>query len=448
MGAECVAAKIQLGVSESAYRRVPQTPIPQTRTAQSSYSRSYQIREAVLLTFCDPPPEEISRLKDLSKREQRSLLRWLDTSGLALYFLDRVTHLARFDLIPQPMLARLQENLTGNWARMNALIEESIALHRDFQNAGLSYATLKGFSLWPVSVPKPELRSQLDLDFLMAEKDAPSARQILEARGYQLHGMSGRSLEFKANVDPVASMGNLYKATRYRSVEMHLEASDVPGSASLLARTETLRFHNSSLPVLSPVDLFLGQGLHVYRHVCSEFMRTGHLIEFRRHVISRYDDRAFWRRLREQAEGNSRSTVGLGVAVLVISQVMGAFAPEELTCWTVDRLPAGARRWVLLYGHHAVLAAFPGSKLYLLLQKELTDTSFPAKRSRLKALLPRCLPPAITHVARGETARARMRLYRSQVLFLLFRLRFHVVAGIGYMRESAQWRRQFSSTGK
>jgi Uncharacterised nucleotidyltransferase len=437
MGAECVAARTQVEMREEAYRGMPQI-----RTAQPSLSRAYEIRKAVLLAFCDPPPEELAQLKDLSRREQRSLLRWLDTSGLALYFLDRVTHMARLDLIPQPMLARLQENLAGNWARMNALIEESTALHRAFQAAELSYATLKGFSLWPVSVPTPELRSQLDLDFLMAQKDAPAARQILEARGYQLHGMSGRSWEFKAHVDPVASMGNLYKATSYRSVEMHLEAS---GNPSLLARTETLCFHNTSLPVLSPVDLFLGQGLHVYRHVCSEFLRAGHLIEFRRHVISRYDDRAFWRRLREQAEGDARSAVGLGVAVLVISRVMGAFAPEELTCWTVDRLPAGVRLWISLYGHHAVLAAFPGSKLYLLLQKELTDASFPAKRSRLKALLPRCLPPAITHVARGETAGARMRLYRGQVLFLLFRLRFHVVAGFRYWRASAQWRRQLSS---
>jgi hypothetical protein len=438
MGAGFVAAKTQLEMREEVYREMPHI-----RMDQPLLSRAYMIRKAVLLTFCDPPPAEISRLKYMSRREQRSLLQWLDTSGLALYFLDRLTEIDQLALIPPAMLASLQKNLAGNTARMAAMIEESTALHREFQKAGLSYATLKGFSLWPVSVPKPELRSQLDLDFLMAEKDAPAARQILEARGYQLHGMSGRSWEFKANVDPVASMGNLYKATGYRSVEMHLEASEPLGSASLLARTQMLWFHDTSLPVLSPVDLFLGQGLHLYRHVCSEFMRAGHLIEFRRHVISRYEDGAFWSRLREQAEGNARSAVGLGVAVLVITQVMGAFAPEALTCWTVDRLPINVRRWISLYGHHAVLAAFPGSKLYLLLLKELSDASFPAKRSRLKALLPRCLPPAITHVAREETLRARLRLYRSQILFVLFRLRFHLVAGLRYTRESAQWRRRF-----
>ena len=44
------------------------------------------------------------------------------------------------------------------------------------------------------------------------------------------------------------------------------------------------------MPVLSPVDLFLGQGLHAYKHVCSEFSRVAHLLEFRRHVLARRDD--------------------------------------------------------------------------------------------------------------------------------------------------------------
>ncbi len=55
---------------------------------------------------------------------------------------------------------------------------------------------------------------------------------------------------------------------------------------------------------------------------------------------------------------------------------MGEFAPEALTYWTVDRMPVAARLWVKLYGHHVVFAGFPGSKLYLLLQKELQEAGF------------------------------------------------------------------------
>ncbi len=59
----------------------------------SSLTRSQQLREAVLLTFCDPMPPECERLQGLSTRTWQSLLTWLDTSGMALYFLDRLTKL-------------------------------------------------------------------------------------------------------------------------------------------------------------------------------------------------------------------------------------------------------------------------------------------------------------------------------------------------------------------
>jgi len=66
-----------------------------------------------------------------------------------------------------------------------AMIAELSAIHREFQRAALSYAILKGFSLWPASVPRPELRSQLDIDFLVTQDSAREARRILEGRGYQ-----------------------------------------------------------------------------------------------------------------------------------------------------------------------------------------------------------------------------------------------------------------------
>src|ERR1700761_4787919 len=142
-----------------------------------------QMREAVLLSFLDPMPDECEMLFELSTAEWRSLLRWLDTSGLALYFLDRIAEQRLSHLLPQTVLTRLQRNLFDNTQRMFGMVDESIALHQEFQKAHLWYATLKGFSLFPHSVPKPELRSQLDLDFLVAANSELEARQIMERRG-------------------------------------------------------------------------------------------------------------------------------------------------------------------------------------------------------------------------------------------------------------------------
>jgi hypothetical protein len=199
-------------------------------------------------------------------------------------------------------------------------------------------------------------------------------------------------------------------------------------------------FRDIDMPVLSPLDLFLGQGMHAFKHICSEFSRTAHLLEFRRHVMALHNEAAFWSELRARADESPRVATALGVIILLITRVMGEFAPESLTRWTVDQLPVCARHWVQLYGKRIVFASFPGSKLYLLLQKDLAASGIPAKRSLRQALLPLSLPPLIAHARANETPGMRLRRYRTQVRFILFRLRFHVVEGIRYLYESLRWR--------
>ncbi len=432
-----------LALRRSLSRVVTQPIRPAETRHRPPLSRTQQMREAVLLAFCDPLPPEYGRLWRLTKKEWHGLLYWLDTSGLALYFFDRVIELGQRKMLPPSVFARLQRNVEENTARMDSLLCELIEVHQEFESAGLSYAVLKGVSLWPISVPKPELRSQLDLDFLISEHSVAKARQILEARGYHLHAISGRSWEFKANVSHAGSIRDLYKATPHRTLELHVEAVAL-GQRSLLSRCGRQTLNDVDVPVLSPVDLFLGQGLHLYKHVASEFFRVAHLIEFRRHVIARYDDTAFWSELRELAELDSRASIGLGVVILLVTQEMGSFAPEDLTCWTVDRLPLAARLWVSLYGPNVVLASFPGSKLYLLLQKELA-AAFPGGRPLQQQLVPRRLPPAIALASLGDSLRVRIHLHWRQIQYVLFRLRFHAVENIRYLGESSRWRRHMGS---
>jgi hypothetical protein len=416
-----------------------------TNLASNFLSRKQLLREAVLLTFCDPLPEHCGRLEGLSERQWQKLLHWLDISGLALYFLDRMAELQLCDMLPPGVLARLQRNLHDNIGRTRGMAAESVAIQQEFQGAGLLYATLKGFSLCPESVPKAELRHQFDLDFLVAEESAREARQILERRGYRLHSISGRSWEFKINERPVLALQDLYKDSPGRAVELHIEAS-APGRPGLLGRIEKRDFYGMHMPVLSPVDLFLGQGLHVYKHVYSEFARAAHLLEFRRHVLLRRDDDTFWDWLRSIAEENPRAVLGLGVVTQLITRVMGDFAPEALTNWTVDRVPRFVTLWIDLYGRRVVFDNFPGSKLYLLLQNELESAGVPVKRSLGQALLPRRLPPAVIRASDRETVPARVGRYRLQLSFILGRLRFHIVEGVRYTWESYRWRQNLNRT--
>jgi hypothetical protein len=405
---------------------------------ERTLNRAQQLRQSVLLVFCEPSPAEYTRLLRLSRREWQNLLHWLDTSGLALYFFDRMRELNLLEILPSPVFARLKENLTDNSERIDAMIAESVSIQRRFQEAHVSYAVLKGFSLAPISVPKLQLRSQLDLDFLVSDESANEARRILEDTGYRLRAISGRSWEFKANENRTSGMKGLYKTGMSRSAELHLETVK-EGSASLLSRAQSIYFHGVSMPVLSPVDLFLGQGLHLYKHLCSEFSRVAHVIEFRRHVIARRHDDAFWNTLRQQVADEPGTCTQLGIVIHLISCVTGRFAPEALTCWTVDRLPTAASLWVDMYGRRTILASFPGSKLYLLLQKELEASGVPAKRSAYRALLPRRLPPAITQPTAGETLLTRVGRYMRELRYILFRFRFHLFEGIRYLCESILW---------
>jgi hypothetical protein len=415
---------------------------PNFDLASGRLNRKQQIREAVLLSFCDPAPEKYFRLQNLSNKEWSGLLHWLDVSGLALYFLDRMMELQLSTLLPAKVLARLEQNLQDNQERTQGMIVESVAIQQEFQEANLSYATLKGFSLSPHSVPQPELRHQFDLDFLVAQKSAAGARQVLERRGYRLYAVSGRSWEFKRD-DAPGHISNLYKNLPCRSVELHIEA-EMPGYQSPLERLEKREFYGICMPVLSPVDLFIGQGLHAYKHVCSEFSRTSHLLEFRRHVLSRRGDDSFWKEVQSRVEENLQAGAGLGIVTLLITSVMGDFAPEAFTNWTVCRLPNTAHLWVDLYGGRAVFGDTPGSKLYLLLQRELESEGVRQKRSLRQALLPSRLPPPVVRGTAGETLRVRMSRYRLQIYFVLFRLRFHVVEGLRYCRESYRWRQYVS----
>ncbi len=410
-----------------------------TNSADHTLSRAMQLREAVLMAFCNPVGPEFERLLHLSFKEWEELLPWLDTSGLALYFLDRLEEAGLQNTAPPWVVARLRNNLVDNTQRFQEMRAESTAIQRSFQKAELSYAVLKGFSLWPTSVPKLELRSQLDIDFLIADENVDEARRILENVGYRLQAQNAKNLDFKANEGRTNSLKDLYKAGRTRSAELHREHA-VAGRPSILTRTQTVSFDGIEMPVLAPVDLFLGQGLHLFKHICLPSLRAAHIIEFRRHVIARYEDLAFWHQLERHVAGHAQTRIQLGVAILFITRVMGPFAPGALTCWTADQVPSGAKLWVDLYARRAALAASPGSKLYLLLVKELESSGISPKRPQSQILVPLRLPPFIVYVGPNETLAAHINRYYRQFGFLAFRLRFHIQEGIRYLYESFLWR--------
>jgi hypothetical protein len=404
----------------------------------STYQRSGQhaLREAVLASFAQPRYAVAEWLGGYSEREWRNTLTWLDTSGLALYLLDHLTSLGLQELLPAIVLARLQQNLADNTARNASLLTETAEINLGLQREGVLFANLKGITLSPESVPDPALRCQLDLDFLVCAEQADAAARVLERSGYALHCVSGDTWEFKAGSSEVASLKDLYKMKPQRSAELHITTA-----GGLLERVQLRSFAGATLPVLSPVDLYLAQAVHLFGHVCSAFTRASWLLEYRRHMLSRAEDERFWLELEQRTHAEPKAAIALGMATLLVVEVFGDVAPKALSRLIASNVSPAVQLWVRLYGQAALIADFPGTKLYLLLEEELhRDPAKPRKAGR-RRLMPLRPPPLIAHGHAEESLSARVRRWRVQAGYTVFRLRFHCVEGLRYLLESSRFQR-------
>jgi hypothetical protein len=409
------------------------------RVSMTNQHKSAQ--EIVLRTLSRWDDRDDDLLSQITSQEWKRLLTWLDTSGLALYFFDRVRKVGRLNMLPQFVIKRLERNLRHNTERTRGLTGESIAIQRGFQSAGIRYAVLKGISLCPVAVPQPELRHQFDLDYIVAQTDLDKARKELERLGYRVHALGERCWEFKKGETPYVSAKDLYKDLAYRGVELHLGSSAM-GAASQLDSVTGQVLGDITMPLLAPIDLFIAHAMDVFKDVCGSFTRASHLLEFYRHVLTRFDDDSFWAELRRRVAGDRKTRFGIAVVNHLAETLMGTFAPDVLTIWTVQELSPAIRLWVKRYGRDSVFAEPPGTKLYLLLRRELEREGILPQQKIMTSLLPAQLPQVVVRGFHGEHLSTRIARYNAQIRFVLSRLRFHCVEGLRFAFESYRWERQ------
>ena len=404
--------------------------------------RAARLKEAVLASFHEPAPSVEARLREFTPRDWRRAKYWLDVSGLALYFLDRLDALHLQASVPEPFLLQLRTHLAENRERTAALFEETLAITRALQERNIKCAVLKGVTIPPESVCDFTLRNQMDLDLLIWDSDARVAETCLAQFGYTLDAISGNTWEFKAGAWGTSSLKNLYQTRPERAVEVHLVPdSKDPGSVRL-SRSEVRVINGHPLPALSPSDLFILQGQHLFKHMCGEHTRASWVLEYWRHVCARRADAGFWLGIEEIAAADPVLRVAIGAATLLTSLIFGPCAPPELSRWSMDKLPPEVCLWVHLYGRRTLLSDTPGSKVYLLLRKEMHPHSPKEKSSRRRLIFPLHLPRRITRTTPGDSMARRVRRFWLQVQFAIRRLRFHATEGIGLAVESVRWQRR------
>ncbi len=160
---------------------------------------SRRLAAAIIASFQDVDKNtHYALISSFNDRDWTGTYKWLDASGLGLYFLARLKSLQIENAIPVKALQRLEKNASDNRDRTADMFGEFIRINKIFQSAEISYVNIKGFTLAPDVCPDLALRSQFDLDFAVAFRDIQKCAQILRQQGYWLTGAGSTVQEFKA----------------------------------------------------------------------------------------------------------------------------------------------------------------------------------------------------------------------------------------------------------
>lgn len=404
-----------------------------------------ELARAVVAVFRTESAEAMEQdLVRFGEHEWMHTRRWLHTSGLALYFFDRVTNFGVAGVVPEELIREISVNLEENRIRTADLFEEFARINMDFQRAGILYANLKGFTLVPTTCTDPALRYQHDLDLLVSRRDAERCRQVLARHGYRQTATFDDTWEFRAGAAEVCTMRELYRVRAQRSLEVHLLPEDEEERTSnRLSRLQLQSWRGLEFPSLGKCDKLLAQAMHLFKHFQTEWTRTAWLLEYAAAIRAHAGDELLWREVTATLSTAAAMRTGVGMASLIAGRTFGVKLPAQLAC-PAQTIPPQVRLWVDRYESEVVFTEHPGSKLYLLLKDVLLQDSAEWRRQRRERLLPHRLPPRIV-VARSDSTRMRWRTQMEQMRFVLLRLRFHIVSGLRYRLEAARWRRLVAS---
>lgn len=407
------------------------------------------------LSFSGNASARLDRFKRFSSRQWTGALHWLDDSGLALYFLNKLNETAPTKKVPAWVVARLDENFAANQRRVNDLAQRFGFLNQKFDEAGVRYAVLKGFSLVPDFCPDASLRHQGDFDYLVDDRTLPLAQTVLIGLGYkQKMGLSRQDSVFVIpGARPPSDSVGQYLATAPHAVELHLDiwdsdAHELPPVPRLFSvdRAPILHWHSFTFPALNDEDAFLLQVLHACQHLFTYWIRMSCFLEIAYFLHRRTLDVFLWNRIEQRVGDN----VILREFVVVVSELAaGLFAtdtPPLIRAWGSTIRPA-SRVWIENYGRQWAFSEvpnhrfslFPTSKLVLFLHEQYRDACVQTEVVR-KRMLPTSRFSRMAKSIRHDPSLLVSADWWNQQA-LIQRSLFHALAGLRYLCEIPRWRR-------
>ncbi|MFZ0816442.1 MAG: nucleotidyltransferase family protein [Candidatus Sulfotelmatobacter sp.] len=404
-------------------------------------------------------PYDFGQWARFSPRHWEQTLGWLDRAGLTLYLLERLRACGATEVLPPGVLARFEQNLADNRCRVDHLLYEASCINQKLDQAGVQYVVIKGFSLWPEFCSNPYLRTQCDLDYMVATHSLHSAQNALLELGYERRGRSDlQELAFERPLQRVPSQfDSPYKIQTTPMVELHVGiweeiAHHVPLEEPTFALNSPKfkKWGGHRFPVLSEEDALLLQVLHAFQHILSHWVKLSWLLEIGRFMEKRRRDSQFWTQFSQRVEGSPRLAEFSTIALELTANVFSSPMPEIAEEWRPLLRPS-VRLWLDNYGRNWALGerpphkakVFPESKLSLFVSGEYIPDGRARRDSLRHELMPWKIPgkdPSIVFVPVENQLGTRLQALWVDSTYTVQRLSFHGGAGLRYLWELPRWR--------
>ncbi|MGA3190002.1 MAG: nucleotidyltransferase family protein, partial [Bryobacteraceae bacterium] len=342
------------------------------------------------LQFSSP---DFEPLRQLTGQEWKRALQFCDRAQLTLPLALRCR-----EHLPDDVRERTDRNLAGNaerWQRIRAAYRE---VAQPFEQAGIEFAVLKGFSHCPDFVSDPRLRPQYDIDLLLPREQLARAREIVSSLGYEpLKKSNGREDHLPAMIRKTGWQwrGDLFDPEIPVSLELHFRLWDRHteqfGPADLDSfweRRERRNLEGLSFMALRPVDAVAYASLHLLRHLLRGDGKPFHVYELASFLNDSAGDDLFWSKWMEWHDPSLRriQAICFDLARRWFHCSLSPAASEE-----IGLLPCEVTRWLETSAFSPLIGLVRPNKDELWLHWNLIDS----RRDRYSMLRRRLLPASL-----------------------------------------------------
>ena len=407
------------------------------------------------LSFSSVPDDRLARLCKFRPRDWKDTLGWLDDTGLAFYFLQKIKDSKLTDWVPPWVLSRLEQNFAANQQRVGDMAQRFASLNRRFNDAGVRYAVLKGQSVIPEFCPHPDLRYQADFDYLVDDESLELAKRVVVEAGYcPKQWASESSQEYIFLTPETASKSRSsgqYSVHAGHAVELHLDIWDsdqfgLPAIPKLFSvhRTVTQEWNGLRFPGLAYEEAFLIQVLHACHHLFTYWLRMSCLFEIAFFLKRRASDASLWNMIEQRVDDNLMLKEFVVLITELSAKLFDAPIPLLVRVWGQEIRPS-TRVWIEHYAGHCAfyevpsydLSLFPKAKLVLFLQQQYECVGVPENAVRNRLIKFSRFSRMASSIKEDPSLVLKRTWWKGHLP--LRRSLFHILAGLRYFCEIPRW---------